>query len=142
MARQVLPGVEMKKNCATCGKPFDAQRKTAKYCSGRCRVQAQRTTSEASVTPLQPAAQPADGDVEQAAREELVRYGRESSVGGQVVLALARRIDAGVGETGASFAALSKELRSAMAAAVAGAEAEADPVDEVRKQRERKRQAR
>jgi hypothetical protein len=40
-----------------------------------------------------------------------------------VVLALARRIDqAGPDDTGSGFAALTKELRASLAAAVAGAE--------------------
>jgi hypothetical protein len=61
-------------------------------------------------------------------------------VAGAVVLALARRIDAvGEEETGSSFAALAKELRAALAAAVADAEQAIDPIDELRQQRERKR---
>ena len=29
--------------CVMCGKPFVAQRKTAKYCSNRCKMQAKRS---------------------------------------------------------------------------------------------------
>jgi len=42
-------------------------------------------------------------------------------------------------DTGSGTAALSKELRAVMAAAVQGAPAAADPVDELRARRDRKR---
>jgi hypothetical protein len=42
-------------------------------------------------------------------------------------------------DTGSGTAALSKELRAVMVAAVQGAPAAADPVDELRARRDRKR---
>lgn len=143
----------MKKNCATCGDPFEAQRKTAKYCSDRCRVQAQRRAGSdkgtgkviafgiAAVPP--PAEQVRElGLLEAAALAELEAVGRAETLAGRVVLALARRIDqAGPDDTGSGFAALTKELRASLAAAVAGAE-KADGIDRVRQQREEKRRGR
>lgn len=83
------------------------------------------------------------GSLEAAALAELESVGRAETLAGGLVLALARRIDsAGPLETGSAFAALTKELRAALAAAVAGAEQEDDPVDQVRKQRERKQRER
>jgi hypothetical protein len=142
----------LKKNCEVCGKPFDAKRRTAKYCSNEHRVQAQRgaATGTATVVALGVApAPPADsrreresGPLESAARTELEAVGRAETLAGGVVLALARRIDqAGPDDTGSGFAALTKELRASLAAAVAGAE-QSDEVDRVRKQREEKRRGR
>lgn len=131
----------MKKHCETCGASFDAKRRTAKYCSNGCRVQAQRATDTAPA-PLTALPQPErapEGSVAGAAREELRSAGRESTAAGQSVLALARRIDAADGESGASLAALVKEFRAAMSAAVAGAETAADPLDELRMRRDGKR---
>lgn len=120
-------------------------RRTAKYCSDRCRVQAQRSPDVpvAPVTALPQPPQPAGGPLESAARAELEAVGRADALAGAVVLALARRIDsAGADDTGSAFAALTKELRAALASAVAGAEQAADPIDELRAHAERKRNAR
>ena len=82
------------------------------------------------------------GPLESAALAELEAVGRAETLAGGVVLALARRIDqAGPDDTGSGFAALTKELRASLAAAVAGAET-ADEVDKVRRQREEKRRGR
>lgn len=88
-------------------------------------------------SPASPRAE--SGAVVTAARAELVAAGRLESAAGQVVMALARRIDGAEGETGAAMAALVKEFRAALAEAVDHAEQAADPIDELRAQRERKR---
>lgn len=80
-----------------------------------------------------------EGELTAVARAELRAADREQSAAGQLVLALARRIDDAGSESGASLAALVKEFRASLAAATAGAEQAADPVDELRLQRERKR---
>ncbi|WP_123977206.1 hypothetical protein [Streptomyces sp. Ag109_O5-1] len=83
------------------------------------------------------------GPLEQQAQAELESFGRADTLAGGVVLALARRLDqAGPMDTGSGFAALAKELRAAMTVALAGAEQEADPIDQVRKQREQKQRGR
>lgn len=143
----------MKKNCEVCKQPFDAKRKTAKYCSNGCRVQAQRSAGSGtgtvvafgvvSASALADSGRREPGRLEAMARAELEAYGRADTLAGGVVLALARRIDqAGPDDTGSGFAALTKELRASLAAAVAGADQEADPVDQVRKQREQKQRGR
>ncbi|MEU0040235.1 hypothetical protein [Streptomyces sp. NPDC006333] len=144
----------MRKKCEVCGELFDAKRSTAKYCSNEHRVQAQRgagsgAKSSAKVVAFGLASVPQQGrprepgPLEAAAHAELESFGRAETLAGGVVLALARRIDdAGPTDTGSGFAALAKELRAAMAVALAGAEQEADPIDQVRKQREQKRHGR
>lgn len=132
----------MKKNCATCGKAFEARRSTAKYCSGKCRVQAQRASGDAvaPVTALPDPDERGPGVLEAAAAAELAGAGLLDSVEGAVVLTLARRIDtSGPLETGSAFAALTKEFRAALSAAMAGAESAADPLDELRMRRDAKR---
>lgn len=144
----------MKKNCTTCGNLFEAKRSTAKYCSDRCRVQAQRRAGSdksdgkviafglAAVPPTSREEGRGPGPLESAALAELEAVGRAGTLAGGVVLALARRIDqAGPDDTGSGFAALTKELRASLAAAVAGAET-ADGIDRVRQQREEKRRGR
>lgn len=72
-----------------------------------------------------------------ATRAELEAAGRLDSMLGQVALLLAERMCEF--DTGSGTAALSKELRAVMATAVQGAPAAADPVDELRARRDRKR---
>ncbi|MEU2339925.1 hypothetical protein ABZ608_41440 [Streptomyces sp. NPDC013172] len=95
------------------------------------------------LAPRPPSGEREPGPLEASARAELESFGRADTLAGGVVLALARRIDeAGPTDTGSGFAALAKELRSSMAVALAGAEQEADPIDQVRRQREQKRRGR
>ncbi|MDD1057901.1 hypothetical protein NMG29_06600 [Streptomyces cocklensis] len=92
--------------------------------------------------PAEPEPERRAGPLETAAFQELDAVSRAETLAGGVVLALARRIDqAGPDDTGSSFAALTKELRAALAAAVAGAEQD-DEIDRARKQMEAKRRGR
>lgn len=132
----------MRKNCETCGEGFEARRRTAKYCSGKCRVQAQRGGGTAPVKALPPpeARFSEVGPLEEVTRSQLEAAGLLDGIEGAVVLTLARRIDlAGPLETGSAFAALTKEFRASLAAAMAGAEVANDPVDELRARRDAKR---
>lgn len=146
----------MRKDCEFCGTTFEAKRSTAKYCSNEHRVQAQRGAAKSKKTstvvafglaPRPPRGEPERGPLEAAALAELESFGRAETLAGGVVLALARRIDgAGPADTGSGFAALAKELRASMAVALAGADQESDPIDqvrdEVRQQRESKQRGR
>ncbi|MFJ9374425.1 hypothetical protein [Streptomyces sp. NPDC101455] len=145
----------MRRTCI-CGEEFEAKRPTAKYCGDRCRKRAQRGTNTSNTTstvvafglaPRPPRGEPEPGPLEAAAHAELESFGRADTLAGGVVLALARRIDgAGPMDTGSGFAALAKELRASMAVALAGADQESDPIDqvrdEVRQQRESKQHGR
>jgi len=66
---------------------------------------------------------------------ELEAVGRLETYLGRSAVALARRIDESTAVMG--FAALTKELRSTMDAALASVARAADPVDELRARRER-----
>ncbi|MFJ9114471.1 hypothetical protein ACIRJO_02865 [Streptomyces sp. NPDC102394] len=134
----------MQKRCGGCDKPFEAKRKTAKFCSDRCRMRVHRKPTEpeqpAPVASPTPAEREGDADsLIQAARAELQAAGRLQTAAGRAVLALARRIDANAAETGSSLAAMVREFRAALADALRGAGETGDPVDELRARRDRKR---
>lgn len=139
----------MVKSCP-CGERFEAKRPSAKYCSDRCRKRAQRKPGGTVVAfgvvqapPSEPEKPAGTGPLETAAHTELAAVDRAETMAGAVALTLARRIDhASAAETGSAFAALTKELRAAMTAAMAGAEQAADGIDELRAHVERKRAAR
>ena len=131
----------MQRNCDHCGVSYNAKRKTSRYHSPNCRTAASRARAEgravsAEVVHIPPAA----GGLLGATRRELDVAGRLDSALGQQALAIAARIAAGT-DSGSSLAALSKELRAVMGAALADVAAAVDPVDELRAWRDRKRAA-
>jgi hypothetical protein len=70
---------------------------------------------------------------------ELTAAGREGSALGVQAIHLAQRLDLSRFDTGGGLAALSKELRAVMAAALQNAAVAADPVDELKARRDAKR---
>lgn len=125
----------MKATCKECKESFEAQRSTAEYCGVTCRSRARRKRRS------EPTGE--ESDLELQVRAELEGAGRLECFNGQLALQLARKMSA-VDATG--VASLSKELRTVMDAALAGANpapadepAEAAPeVDEVQKARRRR----
>jgi hypothetical protein len=71
-------------------------------------------------------------------KAELTATGCDGSSLGAQAIQIARRMTNQF-DTGSAFAALSKELRSVMAQAMAGATPAADPLDELRARRDAKR---
>jgi hypothetical protein len=131
----------VRKVCAVCSEPFEAKRNTAKYCSKRCNVRAARQPKpERHAAPLTADPPPPVPSLLAATLAELERAGSRDSAAGAAALALAARVDAGGGENGAGLAALVREHRSALSAALDRAAPPADPVeDELRTARERRR---
>jgi len=78
--------------------------------------------------------------LEQAVARELEAVGRLDTAAGQVALELAYRV-ASPHETGAAVAALAQQLGVTMTKALGGAAPAADPLDEIRARRDRKRRA-
>lgn len=127
----------MLRSCDHCGKQYQAERSTSRFCGTTCRVAAHMAQRAAThMAHPEAASEAAPGAVSEAVQRELEAAGQVSSALGVVVLSLAARIDVGQ-DSGSSLAALSRELRSALAAATADGVA-ADPVDEVRRVREQK----
>ena len=79
------------------------------------------------------------GSVANLTRSELETAGRLETALGQSALAIAVRIDAADTEAGSAMAALVREHRAALAEALKGAYAVANPLDELRARRDRKR---
>jgi hypothetical protein len=74
-----------------------------------------------------------------ATEAELDSVGRLETPLGQAALVLAVRLEASHREPGTALAALVREHRAALAEAMRGARVAADPVDELRARRDRKR---
>ncbi|GAA5154747.1 hypothetical protein GCM10023340_38800 [Nocardioides marinquilinus] len=103
--------------CEDCGRAFEAKRSTARFCSTTCRSRAARARKAAAEsTDADQAAGKVEHELVKAVRAELVKAGADQSFSGQLALQLARKI-ANPDETGVT--ALSKELRTVMAAALA-----------------------
>ena len=137
----------MERSCDLCGTAYTPQRATSKYCGTTCRTRA--TRARQSGRPIltkfpSPAAprslpDPDEDGLVASTRRQLEQAGRLDTIAGQTALLLAQRLaEARSMDTGSSLAAVSKELRSVVAEALAGVAVEDDPVDELRRRRELK----
>jgi hypothetical protein len=128
------------RDCAVCGASFEAKRPQAKFCSATCRKRSSRGAGPTAASPS--SAPPADGapiGVVAATAAELSAADRLNTSLGQAALRLAVRLETSTTDTGAGLASLSKELRAVMAQALATAEPVDDPVDELARRRDAKR---
>jgi hypothetical protein len=138
----------MEATCARCAQTFSARSKRARFCSPKCRTQATRARARGEAETLPSKAKPkrtpkpqADAPISGtlgAVVAELRGAGRLDSSAGQAAVALARRIDDGA-ESSAGLAALTREMRAAMAEALSRVEASGDALDELRARREARR---
>lgn len=135
----------MKRSCAVCKEPFEAQRPQAKYCGTTCRTRAhrggiarKRGTTEA---PPAPTMERETSGLLDAVKAELEAARRTNTVAGQHALELANRIVNAPGmNTG--VAALSKQLQNVLAEALRGSTGpQVNPLDELKARRDRKRTA-
>lgn len=72
---------------------------------------------------------------------ELRAAGREHTALGLAAQVLARRLDDSDSESASGLAALARQLRDTIAQAVAGANAQGDPRDELQRKREQRLQS-
>ena len=137
----------MERDCDRCGQPFAPASKRARFCSVKCRTQATRARAtgqpESIAKPKRtrkPKAQAADSltGTLGAVVAELTAAGRLQTSAGQAAVALASRIDAGA-ESSSGLAALTREMRAAMAEATANVAQAGDALDELRAKREARR---
>jgi len=130
----------MQRECESCGLAYTARRVNSRFCSDTCGKRAQR----ARAAGIPPRAATSDdheappSELERAVTRELEAVGRLQSVAGQVALELAYRV-ASPYESGAAVAGLAKQFCEAMDKALAGVDRAADPLDEIRARRDRKR---
>src|ERR1044072_6203140 len=107
----------MTRACDVCGKSYEAQRASSRYCSSSCRA---RKAQGATVREMRPPAESAsESGVVAATRRELEAAGRLDSALGQAALVLARRVESDR-DTGSAAAALVKEWRATKAEALKG----------------------
>jgi hypothetical protein len=147
VSRDGWKDITVRKQCAVCPAEFEAKRASARYCSERCKKRAQRSPDrQAGAQPGRAAEPPAGlaapGGLTAATAAKLAGAGRLDGPEGQAALILAARIDLSPfsAETGASVAALVRQLHATLAEALAGAKRTSDPVeDELRTARERRR---
>ncbi len=123
----------MNRECDSCGTEYEAQRKTSRYCSTRCRMRASRRPGAPVAAEV-----PDSGGLLEALRRELADVGRLDTALGQQAIALAVKL-ASPHDTGSAMAAVSRELRAVREEALRGAEQAADPLDELRLRRDAKR---
>jgi len=133
----------VERECGSCGRSYEARRASSLFCGPTCRQRASRalaaglpprpsTSDERDEAPTPPS------ELERAVTRELEAAGRLQTAFGQVAVELAYRV-ASPHETGAAVASLARELGATMAAALAGVAQTADPLDEIRARRDRKR---
>ena len=139
----------MTATCARCGSDFETRRRSARWCSDRCRqagARARKAGKPETVKapkPRKPRTDPAvevDHGVTGAVIRELQAAGRADSSAGRAAIALARRVDDGA-ESSAGLAALTRELSARMLEALAEVESTGDSLDELRARREARRAA-
>jgi hypothetical protein len=137
-------GSVMDRLCDVCCVPYVAQRRTSRYCSGRCRVRACRAGLSGPGRPVRRVDLVSSGPsaLVQAVTAELERVGRLDSAYGVMALALARALSSSSYVSGSSVAAMSRELIKVMDIAVEDALVGPDLLDEVRRRREGKRLSR
>lgn len=132
----------MQRECESCGRSYTASRASSRFCGDTCGKRSQR--ARAAGIPLLAAAldghEAPPSELERATIRELEAVGRLQSVAGQMAVLLARRIGSRR-ETGAATASLARELSATMTKALGGVANAADPLDEIRARRDRKRSA-
>ena len=111
----------LRKTCDDCGSDYEARSARSRFCSDACRVRSSRKSS-----PPDPEVVSSDPLVKATTRE-LEAAGKLDTRIGHQALALARRMATGI-ETGGGVAALSRELRSVLDAAIGGKASGSAPV--------------
>ena len=124
----------MQRICEVCDNSFEAKRKDAKTCSSTC-----RSNKRNQVPAVDPGLVEANSLVK-ATRVELEAAGKVDTALGQLAISLAGRMSG----TTTGLAALSRELRSVMDAAIgkpagSGGSTGGDGIDELRARRDAKR---
>jgi len=129
----------VKRECDECGLQYVARRGNSRFCGDTCGKRAQRARAAGMRLPTATVdGHKAPSDLERATARELEAAGRLESVDGQIALLLAGRIGSRR-ETGAATASLAKQFSVTMDEALGGVAKAADPLDEIRARRDRKR---
>ena len=125
----------MDRTCAACGKTFPARSARAKFCGSSCRGKAHRGQSTA---PRPEAQDPITALTTAVIRELTAARALETTLG-QAAIALARLVDDADPTRSSATAAVVKELRTTMDAALKSSAPAGNLIDELRAQREKRR---
>lgn len=110
----------MKKSCTHCGKPFEAKRSDAKYCSRTCSSKASIARNKVVSFPTGTGERipelSTSGRMVQATEAALEKFDALETVRGEMALMMARRLDAGEAESATGVVQLSKQLEALMVA--------------------------
>ncbi len=132
----------MQRECESCGLAYTARRASSRFCGDTCGKRSQR--ARAAGMPFLAASvddrEAPPSELERVVVRELEAVGRLESVAGQIALLLAGRIGSRR-ETGAATASLARQFSVTMDEALGGVAKAADPLDEIRARRDRKRSA-
>jgi hypothetical protein len=131
----------VKRSCEACSHKFEAKTKATRFCKDPgCiadRRRDQKRTERSSNVVDFPSSPPL-GSVADATAKELEAAGKLDSTLGQAALVLARQLDSGTKDTGASKAAVARQLTALMVEATKGMKVADDPVDELQERRRRR----
>lgn len=116
------------KACEGCGKPVEKAK--ARFCSDACR---KRVSRKVEVEPSQ-----VPTGVVRTVKRDLEKARTIDTPLGQMTLQLAERLENSTFDTASAIAALAKELRLTLEAALAQQVRADDPMDELRARRERR----
>lgn len=127
----------MQRNCDYCGRPYYGLTAKSRFCGDQCRKRHHRGAKngadpKATAAVLKMVGSPT-GSVTSAVTESLAE--QIATPQGQVALVLAARLDSPDGETGASLAALARQLVATLSGFDEVTETVADPLDELRAKR-------
>ena len=128
----------MQRSCDVCHGSYEAKRASSKFCSDNCRLRAHRSPMAVALAPVVPLTTPVDpseGSLTAATLAELGAAEMLASSLGQLALMLARRLDRPSMDTGSSIAALVREHRATLTAAVDAGKVAEDPLDQLAQQR-------
>lgn len=133
----------MKLSCGSCGKPFEAKRASARFCSAACRKRSSRKGQVVDLPlPAPEAAEPSEAAAElvRATEKDLRAAKKLDSVLGQQAMVLARKMG-NLFDTGSATAAVSRELRAVMAEVLGDVKQPASPVNGLRDELAARRRA-
>lgn len=128
----------MQRPCDECGLTYAARRPTSKFCGANCRNRAAKRRKAGIPQPVRvvPVTESVAGRLAAATAAELGPLAETAD--GLLLLTLAERIDAQA-DTGSSIAALSREYAQRKTDLLDTVPKAADPFDELRALRERRR---
>lgn len=128
----------MTRQCDSCGHDYEAQRVTSRFCTPKCRKRGSRSPTKAVGAPSAPPRDPATSGLLLSTLAALEAAACLETPLGQLAVEITLRI-LNPAETGSAVAALTKQLRDTLAAALSESEVVVeDPLDELRRRRDNK----